>query len=103
MGFPGAEIVQRSSDQLFSGAGLSKNDHCGIGGRHRLNLFQDTPKRFAVSDNLFEVKFAADFGLEVDILLRELIFEFGNLSVGKSVFDGQRDLIRNLALESKII
>src|SRR5579863_3972199 len=86
---PGTKIVQRSSDQLFSGAGLSINEHGGIGGRHNLDFLQDVAKGFAISDNLFEVKFAANLGLEIDIFLGELILEFGNLPIRERIFNGQ--------------
>ena len=95
--------MQRSSDQLFSGAGLSINEHSGIGGRHNLDFLQDSAKRFAISDNFFEVKFAADLGFKIDIFLRKLILECGNLPIREGIFNGESDLIGDLTEEGKII
>ena len=58
---------------------------------------------FALSDDLLEVKFAANFRFEIDVLLRELIFKLRNLPIRESVFDGESDLIGDLAEKSKII
>jgi hypothetical protein len=43
-------------------------------------LFEDLPQRFARSDDLFEIQFAADFIFEVELFLRQFLFQFGNLA-----------------------
>src|ERR1700740_3192558 len=90
-------------DQLFSGACLSINEDGGISGCDRLNVFENAAQRHALSDNILEVKFAADFGFEIDVFLRELILEFGNLPIGESVFNRESDLTGDLPQERKII
>ena len=49
-----------------------KSFSAGIGGRHRLNLFQNPAQLLAVSDDILKMKLAADLGFEIDIFLRKL-------------------------------
>jgi len=46
--------------------------------------------------------FPCGFHLPIELFLRELLFQFPNLAVGKRILDGESNLVRNLAKESDI-
>ena len=92
-----------TGDQLFSCSCLAINQHGGIGGRDRFDLFESPAQLFALSDDLLEVKFTANFRFEIDVFLRELIFKLRNLPICESVFDSESDWIGYLAEKSQII
>src|SRR5437879_13716283 len=58
---PGAEVVNRVSDQLFAGACFSLNKNSGIGRRNAFNLVQHCLQRRAAAYNLLEPAFIRDF------------------------------------------
>ena len=95
--------MHSTGDQFFSCARLSIDQHGRVGGCNRLDLPKDLAQEFAVADDIFKVKFAANLGFQIVVFLRELIFEFRNMSVGESIFNGDSDLIGDLTEKGKII
>ena len=85
-----------AGDQLLACTSLAKQQDCGIAGSDGLNQFQNVLQRRAVSDDILKVHLAADFFFEIELLLRELVFEFRNLVVCQCVFDGDCYLPRSL-------
>jgi len=49
------------------------------------------------------MQFATDLRFKIDVFTSEPVFELRHLSERKSVFDGQRNLIRNLSDKAKIV
>jgi hypothetical protein len=45
------------------------------------------PERWAAADDPLETHLAAEFFLEIKLLLGELVFQPGNLFIGKGIFD----------------
>ncbi len=97
-----AEIVEGAGDQFLARAGFAIDEDGGIGGSDRLHFAQDAAQGFALADDLFEIQFAADFVLEIQLFARQLIFEVGDLAEGQRIFDGNRDLAGDLSQERKI-
>src|SRR5579863_10221550 len=101
--FSRAEIVHGSSNQFLARARLAIDQHSGVGRRDGLNLSQNKLQSLAVSDDVLEMKLAADLGFQIDVLLREPVFELRYLSVSDRVLDSERDLIRNWTEEGEIL
>ncbi len=97
-----AEIVEGAGDQLLARAGLAVDDDGGIGGSDRLHFAQDAAQGFALADDLFEIPFAADFVLEIQLLARQLVLEIGDLAEGHGIFDGHSYLAGDLSQERQI-
>ena len=88
-----AQVVDGARDEFLAGARLALDQHGGIGGGHGLHLAEDALERRAFADDLLEVVLGADFLFEVELLLRQLVLELGDLLIGQSVLDGDGDLV----------
>src|SRR5688500_4554386 len=97
-----AQVVERAGDQLFARAGLAVDEDGGVRGRDGLNFLQDAAQGGALAHNLAEVVLRAHFFFEINFFLRELVLEFRKLLVGLGVFDGNRDLFRDLAQQFNV-
>jgi hypothetical protein len=60
-------------------------------------------KRGTAANKGIEIHLAADFVFQVQLLLRQLVFELGNLPVGQGIFHRDRNLRRHLADEIDLI
>src|SRR5712692_2206077 len=98
-----AEVVNRARDQFLASAGLAVNQHRGTGRGDRLDLAEDSAKGFATADDLFEALLGPDFIFEIQLLLRELVLEVGNLTIGQRIFHCDRHLARHLSKEIDIL
>src|SRR5262249_25845564 len=86
------EIVNGASDQLFAGAGLPEDQHGRPCGSDHLDLSQRPFQGRAVTNDFFEVKFAANFFLEVVLFHSELVFKGVDFLERQGVVDGDGDL-----------
>ena len=93
MSFRRAEIVDRPDDQLFSGSGLARDEHRGIGLRHLAHAREDVEDRRGLADDVAERGLGADLLLEVDVLLLEARLQRGDLLVGEQVLDRESHLL----------
>jgi hypothetical protein len=89
-------------NQFFSRARLPINQHRRIRWRYGSHSFKKSAQRSAISDDLRKIHFRADFVFQIEFFLRELLFQFPNLAVGKRILDGEGKLVCNLAKESDI-
>src|SRR5258707_10407201 len=89
-------------NQFFSRARLSINQHCRIRRRYGSHSFEYSAQRSTVSDDLSEIHFRADFIFQIEFFLRELLFQFPILAVGKRILEGESNLVCNLAKEIDI-
>ncbi len=87
-----AKIVNGAGDELFAGAGFSGDKDGGSSGSDEFDLREGSFERRAVADNFFEIEFAANFFLEIELFLGKLVIEHVNLFEGQSVFHGDSDL-----------
>ena len=91
-----AEMMNRAGDQFFSRAGFTLNQYRRIGRRDGLELIENFFQRRTVADNLFEVVFAADLILQIELLLAQFVGPFDDLAKGEGVFHGDGDLIGDM-------
>src|ERR1700680_3567373 len=56
-----------------------------------------------LSHNSFEVHLATNFILQIQLLLSELVFQFGDLERGKAILDGDCHLARSAHQELNVI
>src|SRR5579872_5817382 len=98
-----AQIVDGARDQFLAGAGFSVNEHRRIGGRNGFDLFQDAAQGLTPADNFFKLEFAPDLVLEVQLLLRQLVFLVGNFTKGHRVVNRNRNLVGHLGEERKVV
>ena len=94
-----ASGMDSARNQLLARAGLAGDEHGRVRGRDLLELAKQRQERWAVADQLGKVVLAVDLFLEIDALALEAGLERCDLLVGLHVFDGQRDLVRDLAEE----
>src|SRR5713101_6246831 len=92
-----------SRNEFFSCTRISINEHSRVCRSDRLHLLQDTSQGCAFSDDLREIHFAADFIFEVELFLRELVFQLSNLSKGACILHGNRNLICDLGQKLDIV
>src|SRR4029077_9494399 len=97
------EMVHGASNQFLARACVAIDQHSGVGRRDRLNFSENQLQSLAVSHDVVEMKLAADLGFQIDVLLRQPVFELRYLSVSYRVLDTERDLIRNRTEEGEIL
>ena len=98
-----AEVVHGARDQLLAGAGFTVDQDGRIGRRHDFDLPQNVPESFAAADDLLEIQLAADFVLEVDLLLHQLVLELGDLAIRRGVLHRNRNLAADLLEKLDIV
>src|SRR5260370_18539234 len=98
----GAQIMNGTRNQFLSRARLSINQHGRVRRRYDSHSFEDSAQRSTISDDLDKIHFRADFIFQIEFFLRELLFQFPNLAVGKRILDGECNLFCNLAKQTDI-
>src|ERR1700681_2194226 len=72
------------------------DEHSRVCRSDRFNLLQNTAHDSTLSDDLRKIHFATDFVLEIELFLRELLFQHSNLPKGKRILHGNSNLICDL-------
>jgi hypothetical protein len=93
---PGTQVVKGAGDQLLACARLATDEHGGVGRGDDLDLLQHPAQRRVLADDLPEVVVGADLLYQVEILLGQPVFQFGDLFVSLKVLNRKRDLVRDL-------
>ena len=75
----GAQVVNGTGDQFFACARLPLNEDNRIGRGDSFNRLQGSFQRVTVTDDLSEAVLGADLLFQVEFLLGQLIFQFGDL------------------------
>src|ERR1700678_2374676 len=101
--FATAMIMKSASDQLFSRAGLAQQEDRRIAGRDFLDQFQNALQCRTVPMDLLEIDLAANLFFEIYILPGDLLFEFGDFTIGKRILDRDRYLARCLTKKIGVI
>ena len=60
-------------------------------------------KRWAITDNLFEVVFGANFFFKVKLLFFQFVLECLDFTISERILDGNRHLLRDLAEQFRIL
>src|SRR5262245_2559525 len=95
--------MNRAGDQFLTRSCLARDEHSRIGWRYGLHLLQHTAQGGAVSHNVRKVQLAANFIFQIQLLLRELVFERDDLTIGEGVLDRDSDLIGDLGQEIDLV
>src|SRR6266404_7025235 len=92
-----------SRNEFFSCTRISINEHSRICRSDRLHVLQHTPEGRTFSDDLGEIHFATDFIFEIELFLRELVFELSYLPKSKCILHGNGNLISDLGQKLDIV
>src|SRR3989442_10005178 len=98
-----AELMNGAGDQFFARAGLAGDEHGRIGRRDGLYLMQHMAEGGAVSHNVRKVQLTADGIFQIQLLLRELVCERRDLTIGEGVLDGDGYLVGDLREEIDLV
>ena len=90
------EAVNGARQQFLAGSRFSLDEHCGIGGRDRLNLHEHLPQPHAFAYDVVISVFQIDLGFEILLLLVQLVAKLGDAAECHCIVDGHRHLNRNL-------
>ena len=88
---PVASIAANPADEIDTVAGL-----CLVRCIHGIVIAARVAVCDAVANDLIEVHLAANLFFEIKLLLRQLVLERGDLSVGQRVLDSDRHLLGDL-------
>src|SRR5215467_7027151 len=99
----GAEVMNSARNQFLACAGLSIDQHCGLSRSNSLDLMEDVAKDFAAAYDLFETLLGSDFVFEIQLLLRELVLQIGDLAISNRIFHRDCDLAGGLCKEGDIL
>src|SRR5215831_2857500 len=98
-----AEVVNRARHQFLACAGLPINQHRGTSRGNGLDLAEDGTKGLAMADDLFKALLGSDFVFEIQLLLRQLVFEFSDLAIGQRIVHRDGHLVRDLGKKLSVI
>src|SRR5262249_17616274 len=93
---PGAQVVNGAGDQLLARAGFAANQDGRIGGRDRLDLFEDAFQRGTGADDLLEVPGGLNLLFEIELLFGQFVFQRFDLAVSERVIHRDGDLFADL-------
>src|ERR1700747_3773060 len=91
------------SNQLLACARFSIDQHRGIGGSDAFDELQDSLQRRALSDDLGEIHFGANFIFEIELFLRKLVFQALNLAVRQCILNRESNLVSNLLQKMDLV
>src|SRR5262249_20110132 len=101
--FAPAAVMDGPRDQLLPGAGFAQQQHGGITGSNRLHQTENVPEPGALAYNSFEIHLPADFIFQIELLLRQLVPQFGDFAKDSRIFDCDSHLVCYLAKELDLI
>src|SRR6266404_5563166 len=87
-----AQVVNRASNHLLSGARLALDEDRRVHRRHDSNILKDSLQPWAISNDLFEIVLQPDFVFQVELLLRQSLLGLRYLPIFQSVFYRDGDL-----------
>src|SRR5438309_3801644 len=90
--FTPAAFMDGARNQFLARTGLTKKQHRRVAGSHSFHQFQNMAESRTLPHNSFEVHVAAEFVFQIQLFLRELVFEIGDFTVRQGVFHADRDL-----------
>ena len=98
-----AEVVDGAREHLFARAGLATNQDRGIGRRHGFDGPQHALERRALADDAAEIVVQPNLGLEVLLLLGEMVLQAHDFLIRQRVFHRNRDLRRDLLQQVELL
>src|SRR5207253_10608661 len=98
-----AEIVDGPGKDFLAGSGFSQEENGSARGSGKLHLGESAFQRTAIADDLFKIKFAADFFFKVELFLGQLVFQSVDFLECQGVFDGDGDLRADLPKQLDVL
>jgi hypothetical protein len=80
--FAPATVVESTSNQFFSRAGLSQQQYSWIAHRHGFDQLKHLPQSRALPYDSFKVCLAANLSFKVELLLRESVLQLCDFTIG---------------------
>jgi hypothetical protein len=90
-------------NEFFARSRLPANQHRATRTGDSFDLAEDRVERLATADDLFEPVLAPDFVFQIQLLLRELILEVGDLTICNRIFDRDRYLAGDPGKETDLL
>src|SRR5882724_4148037 len=100
---PRAQVVNGACNELFARAGLAGDEDGRLGGRHGLHLVQHAAEGGAGPHDVLKGQLTADFLFQIELFLREVVLERGDLAIGERVLDGDRHLTGHLGQKRDLL
>src|SRR6266436_1029635 len=100
---PRTQIMDGPRDQFLSCTRVSIDEHGRVRRSDRFHLLQYTPQRSTFPDDLREIHFATDFIFEIQLFLRELVFQLSNLPKRACILHGDGNLICDLLQKLDVV
>src|SRR6266852_1147597 len=76
-----AAFVDRARNQFLARTGFAEKQHRRVAGSHGFHQVQNMTEGRTLPHNSFEVHFAAEFVFQIQLFLRELVFEISDFTV----------------------
>src|ERR1700722_5649533 len=102
-GLTPALVVNSAGHYLLSRTRVAQEQHSRIAGGDRFHQFQNLLQRLAASNDVLKIQFAANLFFEIQLFVGKLVFQFGDLAVGKGIFNADCDLARYLSKKLRIV
>src|SRR5262249_43471448 len=99
---PRTQIVKGASDQLLARARLPADEHGRARRCDSLDLLQHPAESGALPNNLIEIVIPSDLLPQVEILLGQPVFQFGDLLVSLHVLTRERKLISDFTKKTHV-
>src|SRR6266481_8706058 len=100
---PRTQIMDGARDQFLSCTRVSIDEHGRVCRSDRLHLLQHTAQGCTFSHDLREIHLATDFIFEIQLFLRELVFQLSNLPKRACILHGDGNLICDLGQKLDVV
>src|SRR4029077_18863458 len=98
-----AAFVDGARNQLLPRAGFAEKKYGRVTGSHGFDQIQDMAQSRTLPHNSFEIHLAADFVFQIQLFLRQLVFEISDLAVRQRVLHTDRHLLCHLGEELRLL
>jgi hypothetical protein len=100
---PRTAVVNRTRDQLLPCSRFPEQQYGRIGRSNGFHLHEHFPQGAAVPDDVHETVLASDLFLEIQVLVREALFQCLELRIRRGIFDGDGNLAGNLMKQLNLL
>src|ERR1700687_843474 len=90
-----AAFMDCPRNQFLSGASFPEKQYGRVAGGHGFHEVQDMAKSRTLPNNSFEVHLAPDLVFQIQLFLREFVFEISDFTICERVLHADRDLLCN--------
>ena len=98
-----AEVVDRTGNQLFTGAGFTEDQHRIVTLRHHLHLFQHAVHGIAAADDFAKLAVhVIELFRQRQVFIHQPFFQTVDLLIGQRVIQCDGDTLGNLAQQFQV-